>query len=641
MITPTTPPTRVALISMPWQDPFSPSIQLGTLKAWVEKNRPDVRVETFELFLELANAIGIHLAKRISVSWIGEALFAYLMFPSQAMQIAKYLEGARSSDPAFQEVDFGSIMERLQLGLRDRLDSVDWAKYHLVGVSVVFSQMMGSILVAHEIKRRAPDVPIVFGGPSCTGQIGQSLLRAFDSIDYVVNGEGERPFLGLINALQMSLPGQPIKVRGVVHRDSSEEEFQQIDQLPTMTELPEPNYEGYFRTIKEHGYSIETLGRIRLPIETSRGCWWDRSHVDPMLSCTFCNLNLQWNSYREKGIDQSVEEIRSLSNKYECPDFTIVDNILRIRDSDNFVSRLRDLGFGYDFWMEARASVDPEQIRSLREAGARVIQFGIESLSTSMLGKMVKGTTVLQNLQAMKFCEEYGIRNTANLIIDYPGIGKDEIIETIENIKFARGYRPLDIAEFSLVYQAPAYKSPLKFGIRNIRNYHMYQMLLPAELNDALFLTEKSFDCYELEELRTCWAEVRKAVEEWKEHYEEMQSKVEGQLLLSLQDGGRYLKIRDFREREPKFYWLKGKERDVYLECSKVISVLELSRRFPLLPDTQIREWIDEWKASRLLYEEKNKVLALAVPWGRVSSDRMSQPIRNAIKNSELKMVSV
>ncbi len=617
--------TRIALISMPWQDPFSPSIQLGTLSAWVRHKRPDVKIDTFEYYLDLADAIGLHLAKRISETWIGESLFAYILFPQQTKKIATFLENSKKTDPIFGEVDFGVLIENLRTRLFQRLQETDWSCYTLVGVSVVFSQMMGSILVAHEIKKRAPMTRIVFGGPSCTNLIGKSLLNTFPFVDYIVNGEGEKPLLNLIAAIEDNPHARRITVPAVVHSGSSDTDFGIIDQMDKMTELPAPEYDGYFRTIEQLGASVETLGRVRLPIETSRGCWWDRSAVDPMLSCAFCNLNLQWRGYREKSVKQSLLDIEHLARRYQCPDFTVVDNILRHRNLDEFIEGMKRFGGGFDFWMEARASVKPDQIRGLREGGGRVIQFGIEALSTSVLKKIVKGTTAIQNLQAMKFCEQYGVNNTANLIIYHPGLNEEDIRESLANIEFARGFKPLNIAEFSLMYQSPAYKAPDRFGISAVDNCHMYSMLFPDKFLSKLFLTEKSFECPELDRLRPMWDAVRDAVANWRQHYEQLSHVVEGGLLLSIQDGIDYLKIRDFRYESPRFYWLRGAERDVYLECDQIIAINDIYNRFPMLGKDKIDELYERWLDQKLVFVEKKQVLALAVPWGAISSKRTLQ----------------
>jgi hypothetical protein len=247
---------------------------------------------------------------------------------------------------------------------------------------------------------------------------------------------------------------------------------------------------------------------------------------------------------------------------------------------------------------------------------------------------MVKGTTAMQNFQVMKLCEQYGIKNTANLITEFPGMSAEDILESIQNIEFARGFYPMGDAQFSLVYQAPAYKAPEKFGIENIRNYHMYKLLLPPVLYDRLFLTEKSYDSAELTRLKPLWRRMRAAIEDWQRHYELMRPKVEGNLLLSLQDGGRYLKIRDFRRAEPRFYLLRGVERDVYLECETVVSISDLRQRFPALSQEHLATLLEQWRARRLAFIEDHKVLALAVPWGPVSAWRSMHPQRQVERRS-------
>jgi ribosomal peptide maturation radical SAM protein 1 len=619
-------PTRIALLSLPWQDPFSPSIQLGTLSAWVRRERPAVEVDCLDLFLELASDIGMHLSKRISVSWIGEALFAYLLFPQQRPAIEVFLEKSRADDPLFANLDYGKVIDTLRSGLVRRLDAVDWSRYSLVGMSVVFSQTMATLLTAREIKLRAPQVPVVLGGPGVTGKIGDSLLRSFDFIDYIANGEGERPLVGLIDALAAA-SGELVDVKGVFHRRSPSHTHHEVDQLPNLDELPVPDYSSYFERLAAVPGGREAKGRVRIPVETNRGCWWDQSLKDPMLSCSFCNLNLQWKGYRERPIDQSAALFAELNRRYQCPDFTVVDNILRHKKADVFIEALGKLDLGLDLWMEARASVTPEQVGKLSRVGARVIQFGIEALSSGMLKKMVKGTTTIQNLQAMKLCEQHGIQNSANLILDFPGMEAADILDELENISFARSFYPLSTTSFSLVYQAPAYKQPQGFGIENIRSYEMYRMLLPPHLYETVFLTEQSFDSPALDRLRPFWQRVQDATDEWREHYQRMVGKVEGRLLLSLQDGGSYLKIRDFRWAAARFHWIEGPERDVYLECANITLLRHLHARFPTLKAEVIDGWIEKWRDARIAFTEGGKVLALAIPWGPVSARRSVHPV--------------
>jgi hypothetical protein len=70
---------------MPWALFNRPSIQLGTLKAFLESRRNDFSVHTSHPYLEVASTLGPDLYHWISQNpWVSEALYAPLLFPEQA-----------------------------------------------------------------------------------------------------------------------------------------------------------------------------------------------------------------------------------------------------------------------------------------------------------------------------------------------------------------------------------------------------------------------------------------------------------------------------------------------------------------------------------------------------------------------------
>ena len=71
--TPTQPYDRIALISTPWPLYSRPSIQLGTLKAYLLKHNPGIEIDIFHFYLSLAEAIGYALYHEISErTWLAE-----------------------------------------------------------------------------------------------------------------------------------------------------------------------------------------------------------------------------------------------------------------------------------------------------------------------------------------------------------------------------------------------------------------------------------------------------------------------------------------------------------------------------------------------------------------------------------------
>jgi hypothetical protein len=184
-------PFRVALISMPWSIFNRPSIQLATLKAFMEREQRDCSVDTFHPYLHIAKATGIDRYRKIAHdSWAGEALFSSLLFKSRGGHAASLFYSQLRTKPAPSEYD--SLVELIRKECRQWLTTVKWKDYDLVGFSVCFSQLLPSLYMALQIKVIAPDIPILFGGSSCNGEIGKSLLDQFPQIDFLIDGEGDK-----------------------------------------------------------------------------------------------------------------------------------------------------------------------------------------------------------------------------------------------------------------------------------------------------------------------------------------------------------------------------------------------------------------------------------------------------------------
>ena len=79
---------------MPWSIFNRPSIQLGALKSYVERETT-YKVDTYHPYLHLAKAITTKLYGRIGLSgWAGEALFAPLLFPEKELMPGNYFVNA-------------------------------------------------------------------------------------------------------------------------------------------------------------------------------------------------------------------------------------------------------------------------------------------------------------------------------------------------------------------------------------------------------------------------------------------------------------------------------------------------------------------------------------------------------------------
>ncbi|HEY0727168.1 MAG TPA: hypothetical protein VGD38_03800, partial [Pyrinomonadaceae bacterium] len=74
---------------------------------------------------------------------------------------------------------------------------------------------------------------------------------------------------------------------------------------------------------------------------------------------------------------------------------------------------------------EVKADLSESDVQILAKARVKIIQPGIESLATSTLKLMKKGTTAFRNVCLLKFCAIYDIEPSWNLLIGFPGEGED------------------------------------------------------------------------------------------------------------------------------------------------------------------------------------------------------------------------
>src|SRR5690606_12633861 len=88
---------------------------------------------------------------------------------------------------------------------------------------------------------------------------------------------------------------------------------------------------------------------------------------------------------------------------------------------DELFPVLTDRGTTYDLFYEVKANLTREQLRTMRGAGVRHIQPGIESLSSRVLGLMRKGTRMSTNVNLLRWAYHYGIHVSWNLLWGFPG----------------------------------------------------------------------------------------------------------------------------------------------------------------------------------------------------------------------------
>ncbi|MGB3209536.1 MAG: RiPP maturation radical SAM C-methyltransferase [Desulforhopalus sp.] len=589
---------RLALVSMPWSIFNRPSIQLGALKSYLE---PEIwcKVDTFHPYLSLAKAIGTGVYSQIGLSgWAGEALFAPLIFPEKKHDARKLfrqsLTGKVTPLP-----DFDELVTAIEQSCSAYLEKIDLNRYDLIGFSICFSQLFPSLYLAKRIKEKCADTPIVFGGSSCSGDIGKSLVHHFPVIDYLVDGEGEQPLVNLCRFLTGQIETLPDNIH--TQHPTSGCKMRRPDPSLDLGDLPIPDYAPYFEEMKQLFPSQPFIPL--LPIEFSRGCWWNK--------CTFCNLNLQWHNYRCKGSDRMAEETLQLAATHECLQFTFTDNALPPREADRFFKTISTKSMDFDFFAEIRGITEPQRLQSYSQAGLKTVQVGIEALSTSLLARMKKGTTTIDNIAVMKMCSAEAIRMEGNLITDFPATTDEEIAETLRNLDFVLPFFPLQPATFFLGYGSPIHAHAKDFCIQAVVPHAKNRKLFPEDYLQSMTMLINSYKGDKNIQHKK-WQPVRQKIRAWQKFHSRRTKR--GQHPLSYRDGATFLIIRQERIADvPLLHRLRGLSRKIYISCECPRNIDNLVTLFPKVTETALRKFIDDMCLKRLMFQEDDRVLSLAI----------------------------
>ena len=145
-------------------------------------------------------------------------------------------------------------------------------------------------------------------------------------------------------------------------------------------------------------------------------------------------------------------------------------------------------------------------------------------------------------------------------------------------------------------------------------NHPYYTRLFPREILDSLILMIQGFHGGARLQQRL-WRPVRERVRTWQRTYAEIHCAPRSRPILSYRDGGTFLVIYERRTgRDSMTHRLQGTSREIYLFCDRNRSFRSIARRFDRQGEDRLRAFLRMMQDKRLLFEERDRYLSLAVP---------------------------
>lgn len=291
----------------------------------------------------------------------------------------------------------------------------------VVGYSVITGNSDFFLEANHRLKARM-DFLSLWGGPHPT--FFPEWIEE-EGVDALCIGEGEGAIVDLADTLQAggditSIANLHVKTDDGVVRNCPRHLIQDLDSIP----FPDRGLiEGY----PQYKYAS---GRA---VIASRGCPY---------KCTFC-FNSRWQEiYKGKGrytrfrsVDNIVEECLRHADDPWVETILFKDDLFAIQKT--FVAEFSEVygrRVGLPFIANVRADrLTEEMVVQLAGAGARVLQFGIESgnerVRKEILGRDMKREVLVR---AGRWLRDNGIKAYTYNIVGIPGETPEEAMETLE-----------------------------------------------------------------------------------------------------------------------------------------------------------------------------------------------------------------
>lgn len=335
--------------------------------------------------------------------------------------------------------------------------------FKVVGCTTTFEQTAASIALLNRVKRRAPEIITIIGGANCDGEMADGIKSLGAKIDYIFSGESERSFPIFLAQVRVGrLPVESI-IRG--------EPCMDMDGLatPRFTEFYEQ-----FAALRSPE-PVHEEGDLWLPYESSRGCWWgEKKH------CTFCGLNAQTMKHRKKSAERVLDDLVLLLRSHPSRKICMADNIM---PHDYFRTLLPRLAVEFPdlhIFYEEKSNLSLSKVLALHRAGVRVIQPGIEALSSSLLRRMNKGVTARQNLELLRYARSVGLSLNWNILYAFPGDSASEYEQTVQLLPLISHLNPPGaLCHLSIDRFSPYFDRPDDYQITNIRPLKGYTDVLP------------------------------------------------------------------------------------------------------------------------------------------------------------------
>ena len=328
--------------------------------------------------------------------------------------------------------DFGHRVTCIDSGCYNEesiLNKIEKNDTEIVGISFLTAYFLKAKKLGKHIKKSYPNIPIVVGGPH-PSILPLEMIKE-DWVDFVVIGEGEKTMLDLIEGLEKNgnlhqVDGLVFKQNGHVIKNKPRKPIENLDNIP-FPARDLLDIENYLYCAPEF-----PLPAPSLHIATGRGCPFR------CIFCKPCEDILFGKKHRKRSIDNIIEEIKHLVEKYNIRGLNIADDMIEKRYLEELCDRImkENLHKKLSIRVQNRADLlDETLVKKLKKSGCCTISIGLESGSQKILDFLRKDIKVEKIEDAIKMCKKVGVMVAVGVMIGTPTETIEDLRKTVNFIK--------------------------------------------------------------------------------------------------------------------------------------------------------------------------------------------------------------
>ena len=412
------------------------------------------------------------LGQNRQFQWFNNPTYIYPVVPAQAATLLK----SRGYDVIWSD----GIAE--DWTYEQFLEHVKREKPDLIAVETKTPVVKQHWKIVNDLKRLQTSdfrLQTVLFGDHVTALPEESMQNS--AVDFVLTG-GNYDFmlLSLCDYLSTTDKRQPAALEpGIWYRQSGQikdtgpfELSHDLNSLPFIDRV----------LTKWHLYSEKNGNYKYLPgtyLMSARDCWWGR--------CTFCSWTTTYPKYKMRSPENVLDEIGDLIEKYDVKE--IMDDSGSFPTGKwlkDFCEGMIERGYREKVVLDGNmrfGALSLEEYRLMKEAGFRLLLFGLESGNQETLDRVNKGLTIEEIEVSCKLAGKAGFDPHITVMFGYPWETQEDIKKTADFAKhlMRKGYASTLQATIVIPYPGtPLFEECKKNGWLKTLDWTQYDMREPV-----------------------------------------------------------------------------------------------------------------------------------------------------------------